>query len=172
MDLNVAFASPAIKATEAELALLREEVGYEIPAEYLDFLRTVGSGNLEASELRLGLDIDDDVNAREIFSPKRAIEQRRYWTGRVPEQYLVIANSEGGNLICLDLHAEDSRFGSVHFWDHNFEASEEEQPDEENMTRIAGTLAEFLTELYPASEVELPEGTTSWIDPDFLQSLE
>jgi len=172
MHLNVTFTSETIRASEAELARLREEVAREIPTEYLDFLRDTGSGDLEANDLQLDVNVAEEVNVREIFSPERAIEQRHYWTDRVPADFLVIADSAGGNLICLGLHDQEDRFGAIYYWDHDSESGEDEEPDEENMTRITDTLTEFITALHPASDVELAEGTTGWIDPDFLKSLE
>ena len=172
MHLNVAFTTESIKASAAELTRLQEEVARDIPTEYLEFLRDFGSGDLEANDLRLDVEVAGEVSVREFFSPERAIEQRHYWTDRVPADFLVIADSAGGNLICLSLHDQEDKFGAVYYWDHDSESGEDEEPDEENMTRITETLAEFLTALHPASDVELAEGTTGWIDPDFLKSLE
>jgi hypothetical protein len=74
-------------------------------------------------------------------------ENRRY-DGRLPGNFLAIAGAGGGNLICLSLND-----GSVYFWDHENEASEGEEADYSNVTKLASSFGEFIQRLEPRKKV-------------------
>ncbi len=70
------------------------------------------------------------------------------FTGRIPDWLLPVARDEGGNLFALSLRQTD--FGSVWFWDHEYEADEGEPPADDNITRISEDWESFFQSLQPA----------------------
>jgi SMI1/KNR4 family protein SUKH-1 len=67
------------------------------------------------------------------------------YQGRVPSNLLPIANDPGGNLICLSVTSEDK--GTVYFWDHEEESSEEEELRYANVYRVADSFTSFINSL-------------------------
>lgn len=82
------------------------------------------------------------------------VRQHAGHEGRVGDDYVPIADAEGGNLVCVQVRGDD--VGSAWFWDHELEA------------------AAFLADLEAPPDVEPGEPTqvrTAWIDPDFLAQI-
>lgn len=61
---------------------------------------------------------------------------------RVPPGFLPISDDQAGNLYCLGL-VEPYR-GQVYFWDHEYEAEEDEEPTLDNMHKVAGSFQELV----------------------------
>jgi len=65
------------------------------------------------------------------------------YRGRVPDDYLPIADDPAGNLFCVTLRGDDK--GAIYFWDHEHER--EDPSDRGNMYRVAGDIRELLSKL-------------------------
>lgn len=167
--MNVNFDSRPIPAEPQELARLEESLGRGLPAAYATFLTEFGGGPLALNEYVGATEAAGDISVRRFFTAAELADPQAWWTGRVPEDFLPVADSAGGNLIYLALGQEDQ--GSIYFWDHNWEAEEDESPDMRNMTVVATDFTDFLDNLR-ASTLDGPEPKgTGWIDPDFAREI-
>ncbi len=59
-----------------------------------------------------------------------------------PKNVLAVADTEGGNLICIDV-----KKGGVFLWDHERETADDEEPSFDIMDFLASSFSEFLHEL-------------------------
>ena len=159
--------------TRDQIAGLEADLGYDFPPEYRHFLLATNVGTIATPSrhgrgpdaagvsLLFGLCDDEDRDLR---------AQRESYEGRIPDGFLAVGSDGGGNLICLRISD-----GSVFFWDHEGEASGDDEPAMDNMRRIAATFTEFLKgiEEIPQKELALdPKDVKSvWVDPEFLDSL-
>ncbi len=85
-----------------------------------------------------------------------SLEQKNsQYSGELPEAFVPIGESSGGNLICVDSD------GAVHFWDH-------ESPRDGATWRIAAGIDEFINRLEPDdSDLGSTEGIIKSIFLDF-----
>lgn len=167
--MNVDYASTPTLATSRDLVLLQSSLEYALPADYTVFLTRFGSGSLALNEYVGSTEVARDIAIHKFFTVTELVDPHAWWIGRVPEGFLPIADSAGGNLICLALHDEDR--GAVYFWDHSWEAEEDEIPDMRNMTLVATSFTDFLVNLQPVTTNELGPTGTGWIDADFAREL-
>lgn len=72
--------------------------------------------------------------------------------GRLPHEMLAIADGFCGNIICLCIKGDN--YGKVYYWDHEYEADEDEEPWYENVYLIANSFADFINSLYEYKEDE------------------
>lgn len=148
---------------------MEESLGRTLPTAYATFLTEFGGGPLALNKYVGETEVADDISVRRFFTVAELADPQAWWIDRVPESFLPVADSAGGNLICLALGAESH--GSVYFWDHNWEAEEDETPDMRNMTVVTTGFSDFLDNLREATlDGPEPEGT-GWIDPDFAREL-
>ena len=167
--MQVAFTSGPVQASAEELAALTEAVG-AVPADYARFLADVGSGQLALNEYAGESEVAADIAVGIVYAPGEIGDPEAWWVDRVPAGFIGIAESAGGNLICLSLGSEDQ--GAVYFWDHNWEAEDGEVPDMSNMTLVAHSFSEFIDALRPVDMSQVPESEgTAWIDPEFAREL-
>lgn len=129
--------------------LLEWELGAELPSDYKEFLARHNGGRPEPDTYDFGDGGDaSDVHRffglglRGVYDIQKKI---KVFKGRVPEMFLPIATDSGGNLVCMEL--TEGKVGTIYFWDHEFEADEEE-PDMSNMHFIAPSFSAFLDSLY------------------------
>ena len=73
------------------------------------------------------------------------LETNEMYSRRLPTGVLAVAEAAGGNLICLDLGDD----GKVYWWDHEEEATDEEEPSFDNMYLLAPSFSDFLEQLNP-----------------------
>ena len=69
----------------------------------------------------------------------------RIYNRRLPANLLPIATELSVDLICISIAGHD--FGTVYFWDHNWEVTER-TPDYENVHFLAENFTAFLEMLY------------------------
>jgi hypothetical protein len=69
------------------------------------------------------------------------------WARRIPYDLFPVGTDFGSNLILMG--GEGPRLGQIFFWDHDWEASDDEPPTEENVYFVANNLDEFLASLKP-----------------------
>ena len=139
-----------------------------LPSSYVEFLTSfsnggrvepTGPGSFPEVGLvaLLGVEREDDLDIEDRI--------RECSDGRLPSGYIPIGDAEGGNLVCLSIGADD--YGSVWFWDHEFEVPTE------SLVLLARTFDQFLDDLGPPAEsADMPAPTEAWIDPAFLLEVE
>lgn len=127
--------------------------GVKLPEEYRKFLSTYNGGYPFPDAFAIA-DIEDESTVDRFLQlgagPHSNLEKyMTTYTGRLPNDLFPIAHDPGGNLICIGIDGDC--FGKIYFWDHEFEADENE-PDYSNVYLIADSFIEFLENLY---ELEL-----------------
>lgn len=161
MTLELERTGPTVDA--AVIDAFEQRLGAQLPADYRHFLLTVnggwaadsyhhppsGPGDIGIRAL-WGVGIDD-VNS----SMERNLA---VFADRYPSDFLPIGEDSGGNLILIQISGDD--VGSIHFWDHEEEADEDEPPTHRNITRISDSFTAFLEEL---EVYELDEEDLAWI---------
>ncbi|MDG5471409.1 SMI1/KNR4 family protein [Jeotgalibacillus sp. ET6] len=163
---------------ENELIAFSEMIGYELPTDYIEFLRHRNGGYVNNSfstyykneeqtfilTSMFGLGSDDDL-----------LNLFKTYKNRIPDTCIPIGRDAGGNLVCLNL--SEVNYGYIYFWDHEEELNYEERKIASNdLYFIADSFKEFLnsieTDNIKESEVEGYEVKKVWVDPDFLKELE
>ena len=137
---------------ESDIEQIESKLGFALPGEYRVFLLKNNGGRPIPDGVKHEGEYFDFVScffgvrfntyADDLF---RNIEE---YSEYVLSHYLPIGDSPGGDLYCLSL--KDGDFGSVYHWDHEL-ANYDGDPWEENMTKLAGSLNEFLGNLYEQS---------------------
>ncbi len=135
------FGDDRVPATEKEMATLRKVVP-NAPPEWFDFYSKRNGAYPEGyfvNKRELGVDFFPDVEG--ILDLKRSYSDH----DRVPRWSFLFASDPGGNLWLLSVRESD--YGSVWYWDHDWEAEDGDPPTEENIERFAGSFNEFLDDL-------------------------
>ena len=157
------------RPSSEQLRSLERELGIKFPSDYVEFLLEYGAGepgyNVHRSDQRVSvtrfLAMDGQNNSAQGLI-------RRY-AGRIPESYMPIADVAGGNLILL--HTKDN---SIHFWDHELEAFEEDiNANNKATSKLATSFSEFLKELIPMPKVPPQEArvVSVKLDPEFAKKF-
>lgn len=133
--------------TPEQLRSLELALRLTLPEEYRSFLAQYNDVRPEpnvyrAGEVTTGIEYFFGVSSEENHDLVR--QNRVTYAGRLPGKVLAIAYASGGNLICLNMSE-----GSVYFWDHEKEATGDQDPNYTNMTKLASTFDEFITNLQP-----------------------
>lgn len=135
------------------VAALEQRIGQGLPGDYRQFLLDVNGGEPEVNYYPPAEDLG--VSVRDFFqlgSDDRYISLETHldvYAGRVPPDFLPVANDDGGDLICLSLRDHD--YGRVYLWDHNWESNDDEPPTDENLHPVAASFTEFYRGLEPYS---------------------
>ncbi len=129
---------------EASIASLEHRLGVTLPADYRQFLSTVGGGRPVTRDVFATA--DGVINGIRKFITLDGEYGFDYtlmmFADRVPDVLLPIGRDSGGNLICLQVRGD--RVGTVFFWKHNFEAEEDEPPTWDNLTYVAPSFSALL----------------------------
>ena len=157
------------KISEEVIRNFERIIGSKLPEDYRKFLAEYNGGEPEANEF----DIPDDDNSSGIneFLNINEIKKEKEILGKrlVPSAW-PIAHAECGNLVCIIVGEKE---GKIYFWDHEFEADENELPSWKNMFLLAPNFSEFWNSLkkFDPGKIELKPGQVEsiWIDPDFLK---
>ncbi len=135
--------------TDGELDVVESRLGFSLPYDYREFLKSVNGGKPILDTVELNGEYFDYVG--ELFSVRnnmysndifRNIEEYR---GYLLEHYLPIGNSPGGDIYCISTKQEE--FGAVYYWDHE-EANYDGEPWEDNMIKLSSSFSEFVDNLY------------------------
>lgn len=164
---------PAI--SESDVAEFEERVGHRLPDDYRVFMLESNGGVPRANYLPS----NENVGVRAFFmlgdDPHYAIgEMLRVFEGRYPVGMLPVAEDSSGNLLLIDVGRQE--MGSVWFWEHEFEAEDDEPPRPDNITRIASSFHELLDALRPDSDLDddpdvvrmVETGRLGYVDPDYV----
>lgn len=145
-----------------ELDRLRKKMGTELPSDYLDFLSLRNGCRIKNNIFSIKEDNQCGVNA--FLDIDSVIKEKKSLGRRLSKNTWPVADSEGGNYVCLRF--EESGSWCVVFWDHELEQE----------TVINSNFSEFLESLdnFDPSGVELEadQVISVWIDPKFLEENE
>jgi cell wall assembly regulator SMI1 len=136
---------PQPPASPAAVDRLEQRIGRALPPPYRNHLLQQDGGRMD----------NNDRYVHTVFSvcavkPIASIFSRLdTFAGRVPAWLLPVARDEGGNLFALSLRDDD--YGTVWFWDHEYEADEGEDPTEDNITQVGENWDRFIQSLNPVA---------------------
>ena len=144
-----------------QVSALEVSLGTKFTDEYLNFLKGYNGAVPEANVFRVSDQNSSGVNG---FIPLEKIAcEVKFLDSEVSPDFFPIAYAEGGNYVCLPIAGGH---GGVYFLDH-------EIPGSEALTRMAGSLEEFLDQLQPLDreEIKLKPGQVkkAWIDQSLLR---
>jgi hypothetical protein len=136
--------------TEAEIALLEDLLGTQLPAAYIDFLM-FSNGGCTALDVFDGGDREGEIPLDHFFHISSDVDSiegvlwqyRHRWPG-APREMLPVADDGFGDKICIDL--TKSGKGRVVVWLH-------ERP-EDPILEVAESFEEFIDSLYEFTEEE------------------
>jgi len=156
--MAVGWDRPAPPAEEAAIARVERELGFELPADYREFLERQNGGKPEPNFY------NQRVTVRYLYSAgptddeyvdDLVTEARRFWSDRMtdpPEDpmdrsLLPIGENVFSNIICLRISGDER--GAVYFRDHDIPESPEAY------TRLTDSFSEFFEALRPLEELEI-----------------
>lgn len=173
--MTIPFERQGPPITEADLDAFESRLGQRLPADYRQFMLSQNGGrpipNYLPSNPNVGIGVffcltsdDQDDSMAQMLD---------VYSDRYPPRMLPIAESAGGNLICLSLTGDDEN--SVYFWEHEMESDEGEPPREDNLEKIADSFADLLENLDDESDLAnnpdvirmVATGKVTFSDPDF-----
>ncbi len=130
---------------EGDLISVEAKVGYKLPVEYRAFLLKHNGGRPVLDGVRHKGEHFDYVGffyaIRGEMYHDDLMNKVKEHKDMIPCDYLPIGESPGGDVFCISL--KEQTMGAVFHWDHE-EANYEGDPWEYNMTKLSGTLGEFL----------------------------
>jgi hypothetical protein len=159
--MAIQFTSHTPPADPSDIVAFESLIGSRLPDTYRRFLLRTNGGNLEHN-LRFfehnGGQVD--VSVRRFFGAAAAHDsedlarQVPLMKDRTPPGFIVIGDAPAGDKVLLSVRSEDA--GALWFWEHEFEASEDEEADFRNMIYLAPSIDEFL-------ESQPPFDVDAWI---------
>lgn len=143
--------------TEPDLVVCEQELGRTIPEPYRSFLLRHNGGTPEPNTFEWTTERGRRVGAGvgaffAVHDADGASDTLAYcaetWLrrDRVPADLFPIARERGGNLVLLGAGGE--RKGKVFYWDHNWEAGDDEPPTYRNVHDLADSFEAFLAMLH------------------------
>lgn len=132
--------------TEPELAAFEEEIGFELPADYRQFLLQTNGAKVN-KQVFFVRDLTQDV-LMNIFFGLTNLESESltldYWLqeyqDEIAEETLLIGSDPGGNFILYTVSGEDQ---GIYYWDHNNFLSPHAADGAPNTFRVASSFTEF-----------------------------
>jgi hypothetical protein len=138
------------KLTDSEITKFEWRWNIKLPQKYRDFLLQYNGGTVQPDIFRY--EREDSPDAGFILSFFLPINQKyqfniehylEIYAGRIPKAFLPIADTAGGDPICLKITGDD--IGSIYFWSHEHESEEEDYLD--NLYYVAKDIDELLNGL-------------------------
>lgn len=163
---------------ENKLISFTENIGCELPKEYIEFLRQHNGGYVKNSISTYNKNGKRRFILTSMFgigSEDDLISQFETYKNRIPNNCIPIGRDAGGNLVCLNLSKD--KYGNVYFWDHEEELMYEDGKITLNdLYIIAETFHEFVNSLEEENNQESESDDYKvkkvWVDPDFFIELE
>ncbi len=167
--------------SEAEINEVQEYFDVTLPSDYREFMLNYNGGVLEgASSFKCNDGFSSCVGwfynfDKESKSDIRDANELR--EGRLPKYFVSIATDGGGDEICIDCRPGNG-YGKIYYWDHNFEADQEQEmtPEEaDNCHLIADSFSQFLDCLFERtmpSEEEIAAETVDASTPEMKARME
>ena len=139
------FAESYDAISPTDLEKVENKVGYQLPQEYKSFLLKHNGGRPLLDAVRYKNEHFDFVAyfyaiRGEMYHDDLARQIGEH-EDMIPEGYLPIAESPGGDVFCISL--KESTMGAIFHWDHE-EANYDGEPWEYNMTKLAPSLTKFI----------------------------
>jgi hypothetical protein len=134
---------------------IEKEWNIKFPDQYKLYLKTSDGGRPDKTycsfnNINFLLDNLLAICAKKEYDFYRI--NRIVYANRIPHNTCIIADDQCGNLIIISLNQTD--YGKIYFWDHNWEANEGEKPTYSNMKLIANSFDEFINNLKDESELD------------------
>ena len=131
--------------SENDLKNVENKIGYQLPDEYKSFLLKHNGGRPNLDGVRHNGEHFDYVGhfyaIRGEMYHDDLIHQIKEYKDMIPEGYLPIGESPGGDVFCISL--KDPTKGALFHWDHE-EANYDGEPWEYNMINLSPSLNEFI----------------------------
>jgi len=179
-ELGVELSGKPAKSPEQQIAAVESLIGRPLPESYRQMLLTfktafyftenVGFTPIEPSPWA---GEDGTLDIVEFYGPKRGdsglAKAVKTFREQMPEAVIPIADSSGGNQICLGIEGEVQ--GKVFFWDHEGESDDSQSFDD--LTLVAESFEDFIERLEVLPEDELGDDgdyddDDIWIDESLL----
>src|SRR5215813_9624660 len=151
-------------------------LGRKLPEEYRGFLLDTNGGRPELNHLRtenrnVSCGVVRFYSILDRAQPNDLLAEQASLKSRIPSDFLVIADCEGGNRLCISLRAED--FGFVFFWDHELYTKSDPPAALFLVARDFSAFFNALSKLDPASiDLNPDQIDEAWIDPAFLDEVD
>ncbi|MBD2800046.1 SMI1/KNR4 family protein [Xenorhabdus sp. M] len=138
---------------EGLISDFEQKIGSSLPNEYRLFLEKYNGGYPEPSSFQFfdSDNIEDGSSVDRFLSLgcEKYHDLNQYFINykdRIPPNFLPIAHDPGGNLILISLNHDKP---AIFFWDHEFEADEDEGelPNMSNVHFISHSFPDFLKRL-------------------------
>lgn len=134
---------------EKDLDQFEAKQAIRLPVEYRKFLLNSNGGKPFLGDVKHDAEYFNNVSLfygirSDMYSDDLSRIMEEY-KGLILPHYLPFAESAGGDLYCLCINVENH--AAIYIWDHET-ANYNGEPYEENMTKLASSLTEFLAGLY------------------------
>lgn len=136
------------KVSLEEVKVFEDKVGLVFPDDYKKFLIKHNGGTPSLDNFNF-YGKEEGSTIKRFFGVTSNSKNSVDWIldvyeGRLPKDFLPVADDLGGNLILLDCSFEQK---GVFFWDHEEEAEEGEEPTMDNMCYLSKNFDSFLSAL-------------------------
>lgn len=145
---------------EADLRALEQRLGITLPLEYRNFLLQHNGGHPTPNVFSIAAcPIDDQGVLTQMLSisdgEETLLNYVDMYADRIPPNLLPIGFDPGSNLICISVSGADR--GNVYFWAHDFEASEDEGPNYDNVYFVADNFDHLINNLTHLPDISARE---------------
>jgi SMI1-KNR4 cell-wall len=156
--MNVDMRSIGEPLTEKQVEEAEKKLSVKLPSDYKEYLFKYNGAELGRNIIQV-LDITTSIS--EFFGITNSKNNDIFQVAdtffrRIPNSVIAIARAGGGNLICLQTET-----GAIYFWDHDLEATDDEEPSYENMSLLAPTFNSFLSIIQPYTQEQAKKDTSS-----------
>ena len=136
------------KISLKDVGIFEGKVGLVFPDDYKNFLTKYNGGTPTLANFNF-YGKEEGSTIRRFFGIMIGSKNSIDWIldvyeGRLPKDFLPIADDLGGNLILLDCSLKQR---GVFFWDHEEEAEDGEEPTMDNMYYLSKNFDSFLSSL-------------------------
>lgn len=134
------FTDSNLPASEEDLRVLEQKLGFSVPSSYRRFLKQNNGGVPECNymetdfgEISVAYFMGTTVRKGDLFSELKAVNS--IFSDRIAEEFFIIGEDFGGNMFLI--HKDTPNF--IYWWDH----------EEEKHYKIADDFDQFLLKLKP-----------------------
>ena len=106
-------------SNEINIAALEKEMNVKLPGIYIDFLKVCNGGELFSGGTILGKVYDPSEGSLKqgVFYLNRGNKPEHKWPG-MPSCYFTIADTNYGDIICINLNNSDGQDSEIVRWSH------------------------------------------------------
>lgn len=141
---------PKKPATLEDISDFERDIKCVLPSDYKKFLMEYNGGQPHPDSFRYFSDRNDASSVDRFLSlgkekNSNLLKYYNNYKGRIPFSFIPIAHDAGGNLVIMELKANENK---IYFWDHELEADEGDAPDISNVYLINQSFSDFIDNLY------------------------